>query len=452
MTAQFKSFKPFLITLVLIALGLSLIDRIQSANYASKTPTYYCPPCGCSNDKIAYTEPMNCVRCSMPLVEERPSFTSRLANGIAPIFRISFETRLIYDKIVFPAFLISTILAIIILLKYRRRPANIFLSLFVMAFSLYALHYHFNHLTERLGHTYEYLFFPISLLSGSAGFLYLYCLFYTQRKRQFSKNDLIHFAPIALIFLLFLSIYFESGFSKYKLMLEPSFFSPSQFEQLLFILLSYFYIRRTDSLIEANASLSEVEIKWLRQLTFGFKLVLAVWTACMTFNLIFFNLGMVIISYYPLWISMAVYIYFIMTKCIANPQLITYKEGAWSSKRNLSDLDIKRLTDQLLKLMTDRKVYLNSQLNLESLAKEMSINARDLSVILNYGVGKSFYDFINEYRIQEVKIKLLDDNYQNFTNEAIASEAGFSSKSAFHSAFKKCVHMTPNDYKKSFSN
>lgn len=43
---------------------------------------------------------------------------------------------------------------------------------------------------------------------------------------------------------------------------------------------------------------------------------------------------------------------------------------------------------------------------------------------------------------------LLNKDYNNYTVVAIALEAGFNSKSAFYSAFKKEIGISPNEYKR----
>ena len=65
-------------------------------------------------------------------------------------------------------------------------------------------------------------------------------------------------------------------------------------------------------------------------------------------------------------------------------------------------------------------------------------------------MGKSFPDFINQYRIEEAKKRLLDPAKKHYTVLAIAEEVGFNSKSSFNNVFKKHVKMTPSEFRKSF--
>ncbi|MDO8898280.1 MAG: helix-turn-helix domain-containing protein, partial [Bacteroidales bacterium] len=58
-------------------------------------------------------------------------------------------------------------------------------------------------------------------------------------------------------------------------------------------------------------------------------------------------------------------------------------------------------------------------------------------------------EFVNEYRVNEVKKMLADPKYTHYSLLGIAFECGFSSKSTFNSVFKKFTRKTPSEYRKS---
>ena len=105
------------------------------------------------------------------------------------------------------------------------------------------------------------------------------------------------------------------------------------------------------------------------------------------------------------------------------------------------------LSQELLRLMEERKPYLNPKLSLSDLAQEMHINRTYLTTVLNRDIGKSFYDFVNEFRITEAcsiidalppteRPKLAD----------VASRSGFNSLSTFKRSFLKVKGMLPSQY------
>lgn len=105
------------------------------------------------------------------------------------------------------------------------------------------------------------------------------------------------------------------------------------------------------------------------------------------------------------------------------------------------------LAQELLRLMEERKLYLNPKLTLSDLAQEMHINRTYLTTVLNRDIGKSFYDFVNEFRIAEAcaiidalppqeRPKLAD----------VASRSGFNSLSTFKRSFLKVKGVLPSQY------
>ncbi|NIJ43706.1 AraC-like DNA-binding protein [Wenyingzhuangia heitensis] len=100
------------------------------------------------------------------------------------------------------------------------------------------------------------------------------------------------------------------------------------------------------------------------------------------------------------------------------------------------------------KYVLEKKSFTDANLSLESLAKELSMGTSTLSQLINKCAEKSFSDYVNDLRVQEVKKMLLDPLYQNYTVLAIGLEAGFNSKSTFYATFKKRVGCTPVAYQK----
>ncbi len=100
----------------------------------------------------------------------------------------------------------------------------------------------------------------------------------------------------------------------------------------------------------------------------------------------------------------------------------------------------------LLNYMKIGKPYLDPELNMKKLSKLVSIPSHSLSQIINDKLDKIFFDFINQYRIEEALKKLKDPKQQQKNIQDIAGEVGFNSQSAFNRAFKKFTNSTPSDY------
>lgn len=90
--------------------------------------------------------------------------------------------------------------------------------------------------------------------------------------------------------------------------------------------------------------------------------------------------------------------------------------------------------------------FLNPTLTLKEFAANCGSPARVISEHLNQGLGKNFHDFVNEYRVEAVKIKLKSKVQDNFTLESIAYDSGFNSKATFNRIFKKFTGLSPSKW------
>ncbi|MDB5241442.1 MAG: transcriptional regulator, AraC family [Spirosoma sp.] len=106
--------------------------------------------------------------------------------------------------------------------------------------------------------------------------------------------------------------------------------------------------------------------------------------------------------------------------------------------------------DQILRAIQDRKFYQDPELTLTSLAEQLGLSPHILSRTINAGFGQSFTDFINGYRINEVKRRLEAGDADQVTILALALESGFSSKTTFNRVFKEQTGITPKAYKKRY--
>lgn len=113
-----------------------------------------------------------------------------------------------------------------------------------------------------------------------------------------------------------------------------------------------------------------------------------------------------------------------------------------------SEVPDQELVDKLIRFMGERKPFLDPELSLSSLSRLVGLNRNQLSQLINVGMGENFYDFINKYRVEEVKRLMADPQKQNYSLLGLAMDAGFKSKSTFNLVFKRFTGLTPTAYKK----
>ncbi len=104
------------------------------------------------------------------------------------------------------------------------------------------------------------------------------------------------------------------------------------------------------------------------------------------------------------------------------------------------------ISKELKRLMEEKKPYLNAELKLADLSREIGYSVHDISQVLNHDLNQSFNDFVNRYRVDEVKARLEDQDYGKYTIFALAQQCGFNSKTSFYRIFKNETGKTPVDY------
>ncbi len=108
--------------------------------------------------------------------------------------------------------------------------------------------------------------------------------------------------------------------------------------------------------------------------------------------------------------------------------------------------------ENLKRIVEKEKLYLNHKFTLNELSDKSGIPHHNISQILNEHLDKNFYNFINEYRIQEFKEQVLNPKNKNYSILAIAFDCGFNSKSSFNRIFKEMTGQTPSQYIDSTNN
>jgi len=175
-----------------------------------------------------------------------------------------------------------------------------------------------------------------------------------------------------------------------------------------------------------------------------------------------------IFSYYPLRIYTTILIYWLGYQGLRQIRILKEREKIRESLQidlvgdfnvitdNLSTKEVFKDTnldkhkeqfheiDEFIEL---HKKYLLNKYTLQNLAKDTELGSSTLSLIINNISGKSFTEYLNEKRIAQAKLLLIDKNYSNYTITSIGLESGFNSKSTFYTVFKKHTGKTPVEFK-----
>ncbi len=200
------------------------------------------------------------------------------------------------------------------------------------------------------------------------------------------------------------------------------------------------------ALIEENKKI----LKWQKQFVYAFAIFQIIWLLHLI-PYVIPSLSTSLISFvgwYPIYIPLAVMVYWLGINgyLISN---VRANATVTSKALALSEEVIIQTTRALHKSMESEKLFLDPLFNLTALVQHTGIQQKTISTVLNQYMGKSFNDFVNTYRVDEVKMKLVEPGYGHLTITGIAFECGFNSQATFQRTFKQFVGQSPKEFQTS---
>ena len=124
------------------------------------------------------------------------------------------------------------------------------------------------------------------------------------------------------------------------------------------------------------------------------------------------------------------------------PSIERYSKSALTTERK------EAIKSKITRLFDNKKPFLNPDFSMEILSETIGYPKHQITEVLNVDIGKNFFRFVNEFRVEEVK-KQLRDSKNHYSIEAIGYECGFNSKSSFFTVFKKVTGKTPQEFRNS---
>jgi AraC-like DNA-binding protein len=141
----------------------------------------------------------------------------------------------------------------------------------------------------------------------------------------------------------------------------------------------------------------------------------------------------------------------VILKALKQPEIfagISQHETSKYLGSTLTPDQSEEIKTQLLALFRTEKPYLDPQVSLADLSEKLGASTKHLSQVINQSFDKSFFDFINSYRVREVQKILKNSRDDKLTVLEAMFEAGFNSKSSFNTAFKKETGHTPTEFRR----
>lgn len=311
-------------------------------------------------------------------------------------------------------------------------------------------------------------------------FIFLYIKYMCIKSNWLKRRDLLHFLPALIVFFLFLRFFILSGPEKIDIILNhriPYYDIICRIIDFVVLLQGGFYFcysmkylkRYHIRIMEDYSNIDRLTLNWLRNMVivvFGISLLGAIGSNLYSFRLIsdvYFDFQFFIVGGSIFLIS-----YYLLTKRelfvpdnnektgVLNPDGKIKEaipgDGIKCGDKILSGLDTeycREIISKLTNAMEIDKLYLNQDLSLNEVAAKIDVPRHHLSAILNKMLNNTFFDYINKYRVEEVKRRLQQPAFKHFTLLAIAYDSGFNSKATFNRIFKKYENVTPLEYRNS---
>ncbi|MCD4730821.1 MAG: helix-turn-helix domain-containing protein [Bacteroidales bacterium] len=335
---------------------------------------------------------------------------------------------------------------------------------------LYARFPHLLMLIDQL----LFLFFPL---------LYLQVKYLLTRHTKFHLPDLLHFLPFLISILFNIEFFLLSGEEKlyivhnsteYFNILEIVSNEVIAFQGVIYSILAIRLIKSYQKKIREYESTVDKSI--IKVLYIGISLNLFSWIiGIIGIHLDFLNIDLGINFFAYTYLVLVIVIYGISYSVVKSPEIFkldinTIRNNSVINKnlilkpkkskqdstdkndfKNSEDQSIQdplliTINEQLIKYMKNEKPYLNPELSLSELANSLNISRNQLSGIINQLHKINFYEFVNQYRIKEVKQLMEDPSNKHLKLISLAYDAGFNSKASFNRIFKQITNMTPSKF------
>lgn len=102
---------------------------------------------------------------------------------------------------------------------------------------------------------------------------------------------------------------------------------------------------------------------------------------------------------------------------------------------------------KLKKAFEEDKVYLDTELTIKKLSKQIGVPKAILSHYINTTLNLSFPNFLADYRVNEALRLFNDPACDIYTIEAIGEMCGFASRQVFHKHFKRRTGVPPRRFR-----
>ncbi|KOY88020.1 hypothetical protein AD998_02670 [bacterium 336/3] len=366
---------------------------------------------------------------------------------------------------------LAIFLSFILFTKKNKLKADKILSIWFFIVGLHLFLFYLSSIINQYYQPYLLLGASFPLLHGPM--LYFYTNALTSQNKISFKEYFLHSLPIVIFYITLTTFIFLPhqekllvftqkglGYETEKLIRKILIYASGIFYVILSLNLLYKHSKN----IQNNFSDTEkINLVWLRYLICSMAIIwLAVFTGNKAFIFSLVAIFVILLGYFGIK-QVGIFTQTLSNSpSIENNQSISqipdtqitslkFEENEFNTKilkNSLSSSYLSEVHQKLIELVDKEKPFLNPELTIAQLASKISVHPNYLSQAINLLEEKTFYDYINEKRIDEFKKIIFKPENQKYTILALAYNCGFNSKTAFYRNFKNVTGLSPTQYLK----
>ena len=343
----------------------------------------------------------------------------------------------------FSIFIFSVIVFFDILIKFKR-PFSLKIILLIIAISIANITLLVSILPDFATKGFVFIFFKAIL---ACSFLQLFSILYFPKSRWFVNILTIIFILFTLFSYFYFIIYYPNFLENYHLktliivgdegMEVPIFFKIAKRVLFLIFFITWLYFFFN---IVTKFNLSNVYFDKIKTWSINF-FILSLLVLISNLISIYVDYKSLMGSYFSVLIFFYILLIILYRPAFINKSAIKIKFGQHFTKENNFQISDLIFQTQFYSNM----YFLNKEASMENFAIQLKVNSNELYKYIYNKYNMSFNDLLNKNRVAYFLEIIQLDKFKNLSIDALAQEAGFSSRQHLYKPFKKFHGGNPSD-------